>query len=243
MANEFSMFVNAAAIVLIPSTSVEARNSDLMNSLLLAQLVATKREQASPATPWYDSFVKVLGDYWISNIKTRQDMRPEKNSTASPLEWIAPALANGSSEQRRVVMASLENIARLQGSLPAMTALRAHVQKAPDPDQGESSSQSSPVRLLVIAAQGEASMACICLQFNTRQVVDPNPWGQRFNADDIDGCVSAHFFNAHLAETLYAPAREAIARKVDGVFWSDNTADITEAVESLADFSTEEIGS
>jgi hypothetical protein len=240
MAREYSVFVNAAAIVLLPSNPVESATNDLMNSVLLAQLVANKRAEAMSAVDWYDTYVGVLGDFWLTSARSRQDIQLGKDDTASPLEWIAAVLA--SSAEARLVTPLLKGIARLSDSLPAMGLLRKHVQKESDDEPAEISLQSKPVRLVVIVAQDNASMTSVCLQFKTRQMLDPNPWGQRFHVEDMEGCVSAHFFHAHLSETLYAPAREAIARKVEGVL-SDNIVDITEAIDALAFLPTEEAGS
>ena len=242
MAREYSVFVNAAAIVLLPSNPAESATNDLMNSVLLAQLVANKRAEAASAVDWYDTYVGVLGDFWLTSARSRQDIQPGKDDTASPLEWIAAVLASSTEDEARLVTALLKGIARLSDSLPAMSLLRKHVQKESDDEPAEISLQSKPVRLLVIVAQDNASMTCVCLQFKTRQKLDPNPWGQRFQVEDMEGCVSAHFFHAHLSEILYAPARELIARKVEGAL-SDNTVDITEAIDALAFLPTEEAGS
>lgn len=241
MAREYSVFVNAAAIVLLPSNPVESATNDLMNSVLLAQLVANKRAEATSAVDWYETYVGVLGDFWLTSARSRQDIQPGKDDTASPLEWIAAVLASSTEDEARLVTALLKGVARLSDSLPAMGLLRKHVQKESDDEPAEISLQSKPVRLVVIVAQDNASMTSVCLQFKTRQMLDPNPWGQRFHVEDMEGCVSAHFFHAHLSETLYAPAREAVARKVEGVL-SDNIVDITEAIDALAFLPTEEAG-
>lgn len=242
MAREYSVFVNAAAIVLLPCNSVEPATNDLMNSVLLAQLVANKRTETTSAVDWYDTYVGVLGDFWITSARSRQDIQLGKDDTASPFEWIAAVLESSAEDEARLVMALLKGIARLSDSLPAVSLLRKHVQKESDDEPAEIPLQSKPVRLLVIVAQDNASMTSVCLQFKTRQMLDPNPWGQRFHFEDMEGCVSTHFFYAHLSETLYAPVREVIARKVEGVL-SDNIVDITEAINALAFLPTEEAGS
>lgn len=233
MTKEYSVFVNTAAIVFLPSNPVDPATNDLMNSVLLAQLVANKRAEAVGAVDWYDTYFGVLSDFWLTSVRSRQDIPLGKDDTASPLEWISSVLAHSAENEVQRVTALLEGIAGLSGSLPAMSLLRKHVQKESDDEPAEIPLQSKPVRLLVIVAQDNASMTCVCLQFKTRQKLDPNPWGQRFDAEDMEGCVSAHFFHAHLSEILYAPARELIARKVEGVL-SDNIADITQVIGALA---------
>jgi hypothetical protein len=223
MDKDCSIFVNAAAIILVPADIPKAKTDDLMNSVLLAQLVANKNLQHAPTANWYDAYVAVLGNFWISSSRTRQDRQPEKESVGSPLEWI-DALPLGT--QRAQIIAALSRVARLPGSLPAMGIMRRHAQQPYEPGP------IRPVRLLVIVAQSPVSITGCYLRFNTRHVLDPNPWGQRFNAQDIDGCVSACYFQAHLSEILFAPAREVIARKIETVV-GDNVVDVTKAIDAL----------
>jgi hypothetical protein len=227
MSREWSVYVNGAAIVLLPLSLTRSATNDLMNSVLLAQLVANKRVEASYTSGWYEAYVSVLDDFWLRNVKIWQDFQLDEDNPASPLEWASALLVRGNEVEARAVSA-LESVAQLPGSSPGMSVFRKHVQKVVDGDQTEIASQSNSVRLLVIVAHDNTSMTCVCLQFKTRQAIGENPCGQRFNAKDIDGHVSAHLFDAQLFETLYAPAREAIARKVKEAS-SDNIVDVTEA--------------
>ncbi|MGF6327202.1 hypothetical protein ABH909_000080 [Pseudomonas sp. BS3782 TE3695] len=240
MAKDYSVFVNAAAVVLLPGKPVDSTTNDLMNSVLLAQLVANKRTEATRTIDWYDTYVGVLGDFWLTSVRSRQDIHLKKNDIASPLEWVVAVLASDIEAQQ--VMRLLEVVARLPDSLPGMSLLRKHVLKESDSELADIPSQPRPVRLLVIVEQDNGSMSSVCLQFKTRQMLEINPWGQRFHAEDMEGYVSAHFFHAHLSETLYAPVRAAIAGKVEGKL-SDTIADITEAISTSAVLPIEEGGS
>jgi hypothetical protein len=230
MNKDSSIFIVAGAIVIVPAGVPKPNADDLMNSLLLAQLVANKHLQRAPTVSWYDSFMGVLGDFWVSLSKTRQDWQPEKESVGAPLDWI-DKLPLG--DQRADIIAVLSRVARLPGSMPAMATLRRHAQLPYGP------APASPVHLLVIMMQGPVSMSGFFMQFNTGQVVDPNPWGQRFYDRDINGSVSACYFQAHLSEILFAPARGAIALKIEAVV-GDNVADITAAINALEAPPTEE---
>lgn len=230
MDKDYSVFVNAAAIVLVPATVGRTEVDDLMNSVLLAQLVADKRLQRTPTADWYGTYRDVLSTIWVASAKERQDLLPKKDSTGSPLEWMQAIPLDERADQQQQIVAVLERVAALAGSLPAMGILRKHAQTHDEPDATQDPSASRAVRLLVIVAQSPVSMASLHLQFNTASALGANPWGQRFDGRDIEGCVSARHFQLHLSETLFAPAREAIARKVRAVV-ADNVADITRAIE------------
>ncbi|WP_460086393.1 hypothetical protein [Pseudomonas sp. H1_B04] len=240
MDKEYSVFVNAAAIVLAPCALRRTEVDDLMNSVLLAQLVADKSLLRAPAVDWYATYLEVLSVAWISAAKRRKDLQPQKEDTHSPLEWVAAIPLDDQVDQQQRIMAVMERIAALPGSLPAMGIVRKHVQKQYEPDAAQSPSSSSPVRLLVIVAQSPVSMAGVYLQFNTAKVIEANPWRQCFDGKDIDGCVTARYFRTQLSETLFAPAREVIARKVAAAV-GDNIVDITKAIDDSGVLPAQEV--
>ncbi|WP_339478504.1 MULTISPECIES: hypothetical protein [unclassified Pseudomonas] len=241
MDKEYSIFVNAAAIVLVSSSVRETAVDDLMNSVLLAQLVANKTLQRIPRADWYDSYMEVLSVAWVSGAKRRKDLLPKKEGVSSPLEWVAAIPLDDRLDQQQQIMTVLGRVAALPGSLPALSILRKQMQKHNEPDPTPNPSSSSSMRLLVIVAHSPVSMTGLCLQFSTGKAIDANPWGQCFDDKDIDGCVSARYFHMQLSETLFAPAREVIARKVGAVV-GDHVAQITEAIEDLALCPAEEVG-
>lgn len=230
MNKEYSVFVNAAAIVLVPGALRRMEVADLMNSVLLAQLVANKSQQRAPAADWYATYMDVLSVAWISGAKRRKDLQPQKEKNHSPLEWVAAIPLDDQLDQQQQIMAVMDRIAALPGSLPAMGILRKHVQKQYELDPTQDASSSSPVRLLVIVAQSPVSMSGVYVQFNTAKAIEANPWKQCFDGKDIDGCVTARYFRTQLSETMFAPAREVIARKVAAVV-GDNITDITKAID------------
>ncbi|KQW41060.1 MULTISPECIES: hypothetical protein [Pseudomonas] len=239
MDKEYSVFVNAAAIVLAPCALRRTEVDDLMNSVLLAQLVANKSLQRAPAADWHATYLEVLSVAWISAAKRRKDLQPQRENTHSPLEWVAAIPLDDQVDQQQRIMAVMERIAALPGSLSAMGIVRKHVQKQYELDAVQSPS-SSPVRLLVIVAQSPVSMAGVYVQFNTAKVIEANPWGQCFDGKDIDGCVTARYFRTQLSETLFAPAREVIARKVASAV-GDNIVDITKAIDDSVVLPAEEV--
>ncbi|MFU2329254.1 hypothetical protein [Pseudomonas sp. NFX98] len=230
MSKECSVFVNGAAIVLVSTGYGGAKEKDLMNSILFAQLVANKRVIKNSATNWSTEYLGVLGDFWVRNFKVRHDISLEKNQLAAPVEWAAMAMANSDEGEVRALAESLEWIARLPCSSPELNMLRSKAQPASVGDEMLDPASLKAVRLLVILAQNPPSMTCLCLEFKTRKALEGNPWTQHFRAEDVDGPVSARYFRATLSETLYELYRNAIALKVRDRL-SDNVVSLAKAVD------------
>ncbi|POA20072.1 hypothetical protein C1886_10350 [Pseudomonas sp. FW300-N1A1] len=224
------VFVNRVAIVFVPKDYGETETNDLMISVLLAQLVADKRIKKNSAASWSGAYTGVLDDFWIRNVKYKQEILLGQNSTASPLEWVTATMANMVHDEARVLAASLEWAARSSCCLEAMSVLRRNAQQEVTADRPQFPAQPNAVRLLAILALRPASMISVCLEFNTRQALEPNPWSQRFDVRDIDGSVSVRYSHAILSETLYGRSREAIALKVRDKF-SDNVTGIVAAID------------
>lgn len=242
MSEECSVFINGGAIVFVPPAYGESVTSDLMNSILFAQLVANKRVVKKPLASWSAEYVGVLDDFWVRSVREKQDFLLEMNSITAPFEWAVKAMANGCEDDVRSVGAFVEWIARLPCSSRAMKVLRRHVQQAPTGDVTRFPDTATAVRLLVILAQTPAAMSCLCLEFKTRQTLKGNPWTQRFQAEDMDGHVSARYFRATLSETLYKLYREAIALKLKDRF-SGSVMSLAETVDVSAVFPRRECGS
>nr|BFE91773.1 hypothetical protein GCM10020185_23090 [Pseudomonas brassicacearum subsp. brassicacearum] len=101
-----------------------------MNSVLLAQLVADKSLLRAPAVDWYATYLEVLSVAWISAAKkAKGSAAAKKEDTHSPLEWVAAIPLDDQVDQQQRIMAVMERIAALPGSLPAMGIVRKHVQK------------------------------------------------------------------------------------------------------------------
>lgn len=103
MDKEYSVFVNAAAIVLAPCALRRTEVDDLMNSVLLAQLVADKSLLRAPAVDWYATYLEVLSVAWISVAKRRKDLQPQKKipirhwSGWRPSPWMIRWISNSGS--------------------------------------------------------------------------------------------------------------------------------------------------
>ncbi|WP_250964100.1 hypothetical protein [Pseudomonas sp. CG7] len=111
MDKEYSVFVNAAAVVLVPSSAGQTGADDLMNSLLLAQLVANKSLQRLPIADWYGAYMDVLNVAWVSGTKRRKDLWPKKEDSNSPLKWVAAFPLDDRPDQQQQIMAVLARVA------------------------------------------------------------------------------------------------------------------------------------
>ena len=87
-------------------------------------------------------------------------------------------------------------------------------------------------RLLAILALTPTSIISLYIGFQTRQVLNANPWSQVFRGEDVVGAVCVRQARASLAEVLYAQAREAVDLKL-GNKLSDNLATLGEIADGV----------
>ena len=206
--------VIGAAIVIAPESDELAVHHDLLHSVFLAQLVANKQIEKDPGADWYNAYVKVLDDFWLRQTKAREERLITENGGESAIEWVAAAMSKGAPDEGHATAATLARVANVSGTEPAMSLLRSHVQKTSAGESTEIPAPARVVRLLVILARTPTSFTSVYLEFKTRQEISPNPLAQLFQAEDVQGTVSMRYARAFLSETLYGPARDAIALKI-----------------------------
>ncbi|MHC8291698.1 hypothetical protein [Pseudomonas sp. LB3P58] len=214
MSRDYSVSVVGGAIVIVPGSDGQAAHDDLVNSVLLAQLVANKKIEKNPKADWYNAYVEVLDDFWLRQTKAREERLITENSVESAIEWVAAAMSKGASGEGQAAAAILARVASVSGTEPAMSLLRSHVQKTSVDESTEVPAPPNVVRLLVILARTPTSFTSVCLEFKTHLEISPNPLVQLYQAEDVQGAVSMRYARVYLSETLYGPARDAIALKV-----------------------------
>lgn len=215
MDRTYTLFAVGNAVIALSKAERVAAYDDLINSNLLAQLVANKKIENKTVENWYDAYMAVMDDFWMRSLKFRQDLRPEAGRTASPLEWAVAVMENnGAREEDQTVDGFLAYVARLPCSVLRVGSLPDIVQEPCEDDVTETPAPLKAVRLLAILAQGPSSITSVYLDFQTRQALTPNPWSQRFKAEDVHGLVCVRYARANLSETLYALSSDAIALKV-----------------------------
>lgn len=214
MGCDYLVSVVGAAVVIVPESDGLVAHDDLVNSVLLAQLVANKEVEKNPEVSWYSAYVKVLDDFWLRQTKAQEERLITENCGESAIEWVAAAMSKGAPDEGHVTAETLARVASVPGTEPAMSLLRSYVQKTSTDESTEVPAPARVVRLLVILARTPTSATSVYLEFKTRQEISPNPLAQLFQAEDVEGTVSMRYARAYLSETLYGPARDAIALKI-----------------------------
>lgn len=221
MEQHYMVYAVGRAIVALPGANGLDNCSDVVKSSLLAQLVANKKMQMKSPVDWYDAYLQVVDDFWIRTLKTQQHFSLGSQKRSSPLEWAAGTMANCKDRSVQAFCTFLPHIAHLNRPVAAI---------------GELPENTTPglqeVRLLAILALTPTSIISLYIGFQTRQVLNANPWSQMFRGEDVVGAVCVRQARASLAEVLYAQAREAVDLKL-GNKLSDNLATLGEIADGV----------
>lgn len=210
MAQSYGLLTVGNAVVALSDVEKISAYDDVVHSCLLAQLVANKKIESMKVQDWYDTYVAVLDDFWIRNLKFRQDFSLNGLKASSALEWIWAAMANSGSEDH-----ALGGFLAYAAQLPCyVPAIQIWPEQRCEDEMQAPRSPLKVVRLLAIVGQSPTSISSIYLEFKTRQVLALNPWSQHFEADEVEGQVCVRYARANLSETLYALSREAITHKL-----------------------------
>lgn len=225
MSDDCSVFINAGAVVLLSADMLEQEKCDVMNSVLFAQLVASKKYPAlSSSGEWYGAYREVLQNGWLQKAVTWDNFTLDTPSKYTMMSWVEKRLGAYVGQTKMTEFTRLLNrVAQLPCALPAIEGLREWVQGPKSPEL------SCRVRLQVILAQRGPVLNVVCLEFDTRHST-ANPLGPLFSTDTVPGTIQLRCFQANLSEALYAPVRDAIIKKL-GDKAARNIFDISDAVE------------
>lgn len=214
MVDEYLTMVVGNSIVLVPEVEGAAAYDDLINSILLAQLVANKKIEKKPEEIWYDAYMEVLDAYWLRPQKANQTWGFRHNAEELVPNAFTAMLTHGALGNAHRIAAVLARIAKSPDEEPALQLLRRHMQTSVEPARAKVSAAATSVRLLVIDAKSPTSITSACVEFKTRKVLSPNPFQQSYQSGDLHGLVHVHHACETLVEQLYGPVRAAIAIKV-----------------------------
>ena len=214
MVDEYLTMVVGNSIVAVPEVEGAAAYDDLINSILLAQLVANKKIEKKPEVIWYDAYMEVLDAYWLRPQKANQTWGFRHNAEELVPNAFTAMLTHGALGNAHTIAAVLARIAKLPDEEPALQLLRSHMQASVEPARAKVSAAATSVRLLVIDAKSPTSITSACVEFKTRKVLSPNPFQQSYQSGDLHGLVHVHHACETLVEQLYGPVRAAIAIKV-----------------------------
>ena len=207
MEANYSIFVLGRAVLELPEKSQATAYADLINSVLLAQLVANRKVEDDAEANWYDCYVSVLDDFWVRQSKVRYDLQISDHGSHSFFEWITQVVIDRAPEGSQYLTPALRQISSTRGAETTASARSNHAAVA-----STAQSLNGP-GVLVIVAQSPTSFTSVFAEFTTRQQTEFNPW-QRFQTERVNGAVGLRFAQANLSEFLYRPARRAIAVKV-----------------------------
>ncbi|MFJ2281562.1 hypothetical protein ACIOUG_10500 [Pseudomonas sp. NPDC087803] len=226
MARLYKLLTVGHAVLALSKSGRSADYDDLVQSNLLAQLVANKKIEDAKVESWYDAYIAVLDDFWVRSVKFREDFSVAQAGTGSALGWATTVLANNAGNDP-VLAGLVAYAARMPDGVSA-------VQTLPEPTGEEPMQTPRPalqrVRLLTVAAQSPTSISSLYLEFKTRQTLAANPWSQRFASAEVEGPVCVRYARATLSQTLYALSRQAVTRKL-GDRLAQNVAPLAEAID------------
>ena len=214
MVDEYLTMVVGNSIVAVPEVEGAAAYDDLINSILLAQLVANKKIEKKPEVIWYDAYMEVLDAYWLRPEKAHQTWGFRHNTEELVPNVFTAMLTHGALGNAHTIAAVLARFAKLPDEEPALQLLRSHMQASVEPARAKVSAAATSVRLLVIDAKSPTSITSAYVEFKTRKVLSPNPFQQSYQSGDLHGLVHVHHACETLVEQLYGPVRAAIAIKV-----------------------------
>jgi hypothetical protein len=215
MNDEYSVLIVGGAVVLVPVTEELAPYDDLIECLLLAQLAANKKIEKTAEIDWYGAYVQLLDNYWLRHSRARRQWSIEKDNVESLGDWVLTAMFSDAVDNSGAASVALRRLAGLSGTEPAMGLLRRHIQKSIlASESGDGLASATSVRLLVVVANTPTSLTSVYLELATDRVLGGNPLAELFQAEDVRGDVCMRYAGAYLSETLYAPARAAVALKI-----------------------------
>ncbi len=210
----YSILIVGAAILLVPVSEDHAGYDDVVNTVLLAQLVANKRAEKTPDVNWYDVYSQVLDDFWLRHLKAREDQLLAPGSCSSIAQSLVALMSRMNIEQGQLTAKALSRLAGVSPVHPAINLLRTHMQK---PSSAQLSQTCAPVnkqQLLVMVAQTPLSFSSVYLSIETEQSLSPDPLALLYQAENGQGVLTLRYAQAHLSEILYDLARETVSGKV-----------------------------
>ncbi|WLG95250.1 hypothetical protein [Pseudomonas sp. FP198] len=217
MDNHYSAFINAGVVVLLSRDMTGQEKSDVLESILFAQLVANKKYPAyTQAQERYDEYRDVLKNGWLQEAAAWDNFKLDEQSNLNAAHWIGRRLAGsidlaGADEITRL----LSRIAQLPDTLPAIEQLREQACKRSEPVQFRSTGQAiGRLCLQVILARQGPLLSSVSLSYETTQPAVQNPLGQCLSVANVVGNLQSRCFQARLSQELYNPMRSAIVRKL-----------------------------
>ncbi|MHA3737997.1 hypothetical protein ACXR0M_20310 [Pseudomonas sp. Eth.TT006] len=214
MSAEYRVLVVGVAVIMIPADEGPERYKDLIDSILLSQLVADRKIQETPLTDWYSAYVRFMDQYWLRQVKSRQDRSVPQGAVEVMSAWAVDSLLAHGSDENGSMAAIVKRLVMLSGDQPALKILRRHMQRTIPDIVVEKPVAEGHTRLLMVVARTPTSFTSGYIEFKTAQILSPNPFSQCYEGGQVDGDVTLRHAEAKLSETRYGPVRAAIDAKI-----------------------------
>ena len=208
--------VSAGAVVSISSGMSESQRDDVVNSVLFAQRVASKKfPGADSSEAWYDLYLEVLRSGWLKTDAAWNSSPPEPHAYWTITQAITLELDKMTSEQTIIrIQRALSVIGQQDDCAPVIQLLRRYIQVPSGEASITSDEESAKVRLLVILADQGPSLTSVVVEFDSAQPILPNPLNQAFASQQVKGDIGLKVYCAELSYVLYDPARDRIISKL-----------------------------
>ncbi|WLH01920.1 hypothetical protein [Pseudomonas beijingensis] len=214
MNDRYSVFINAGVVLVLPRDMTGQEKSDVLDSVLFAQLVANKKYPAYAQTQiWYDEYRDVLKNGWLQKAVAWNNFTLDEQSSVTAAHWLGHRL--GEYVDRTVadeVTRLLNRVAQLPDTLPAIEQLRDQTCKRKE--VVPSSEAVGRVCLQVILAGQGPLLSSVSLSYETTQSAISNPLGQCLSVANVVGNLQSRCFQVNLSKELYDPLRGAIVQKL-----------------------------
>jgi len=217
MEEQYSVFVNAGAVVLLSYSLSEQEKQDVLNSVLFAQLVANKKyPEFVLGDGWYETCLGVLKDGWLQQAVAWNSFGIDEPSKCAMVEWVGSQLEH--SPDRTTVARVVDvfnDIARLPGNHPLIELLceQTHRQKTIEVSEGTADAVCD-VRLQLIVVRQGAVMSSLFVEFRTATQAISHPLDYLFTFENVLGRINLRWFEANLSSVLYVSLRDAIIKKL-----------------------------
>jgi hypothetical protein len=217
MGAQYSVFVNAGAVVLLSSALLEQERQDVLNSVLFAQLVANKKyPEFTLGDGWYDTCQGVLKDSWLQRAVAWDSFGTDAESKRAMVQWVESRLEDQAGNITIAGIAGVFNdIAQLPCNHPATELLREQMSRQKNIEvSGTPAEAVSDVRLQIIVVGQGAVMSSLFIEFETNVHTLTDPLGHLFSSDNVLGNIRLRWFQANLSSVLYVSLRDAIVKKL-----------------------------
>jgi len=233
MESDCSVLIVGAAVLLMPDSARLGDYSDVINSVLFAQLSANKQVTKDSSVDWYDAYSQVLDSLWLRSVKTREDFDLKPDSATSATTLIVAAMAEIEKDLATLTAEAMFRVVNASDSNRAINVLRTHMHKSGDTSVEQSPEAAENAHMLVIVARTPDSLSSVYISYQNCPPLNSHPRVLPGLGAELQGLITLRCAQANLSETLYRLAREGIALRLKDRI-AANVVLFTECGESCA---------